>query len=154
MNVASISSATNANAAQFRSEFRQRANDFKALNNALQNGDLSGAQSAFAAFQHDIQGLSQVRPGNASAANNGPLSKDLESLQAALKGGDLAGAQKALATLKQDFPSAHAHGPHAHRADHDGDADDGGAASVTDAAISDSGGSALTPGSGLINVQA
>jgi hypothetical protein len=42
------------------SSSEQRFQDFKALANALQSGDISTAQSAFAAFQKDLSSSSQT----------------------------------------------------------------------------------------------
>ena len=73
MNVSAISSLS------------QRAEDFTALHNTLQAGNLAAAQSAFAAFQQDVQKTAQLA-GPASLFGPGTqASKDLQNLGNALK---------------------------------------------------------------------
>ena len=144
MNISSISNQT---AAQFQPSldgpFKQRFQDFKALQSALKSGNLSDAQSAFTALQNDIQNA----PKNSAAGGSGTqASQDLQALGDALKSGDVSAAQKAFETLKQDLQAMrgqHHHGHH--KAANDGDADDGAnAASGTTAAASASANSAST----------
>ena len=100
------------------------AQDFTALQSTLQAGNLSGAQSAFAAFLQDVRKTAQTA-GPASLFGPGTqTSKDLQSLGGALKSANLAGAQKAFAILQQDIqtagqsgaslPTAHVHHPLTH----------------------------------------
>jgi TolA-binding protein len=76
--------------------------DLQALKQALQSGDLAGAQQAFQTFKIDFH---QAHAGHSLYQTNVPaaVKQDLQSLQSALKSGDLAGAQQAFATFKQDF---------------------------------------------------
>jgi hypothetical protein len=81
----------------------QRRQGVGALAQALQSGDLAGAQKAFSA-------LSQKFPAASPSAADGSTStdaraNDLSQLSKALQSGDLAGAQKAFASLKQDAQS-------------------------------------------------
>ncbi len=78
--------------------FQQRAQSFRALDQALQSGDLAGAQKAFAGIQ---------QPGTASKAPQG-LQNDFAALSSALQSGDLSAAQKAFATLQADAKTARA----------------------------------------------
>lgn len=64
------------------------------VTDALDSGDLSGAQSAF-------KSLAQV----ASPNPNSPLAPGIKQLTDALKSGDLAGAQDALASLQEQAMS-------------------------------------------------
>ncbi|MGP8201496.1 MAG: hypothetical protein ACLQU4_18555 [Limisphaerales bacterium] len=110
MNVTPISSMT------------ERSQDFTTLQTALQSGNLTGAQTAFAAFLQDIQKTSQTA-GPASLFGPGtPAARDLQSLGSALKSANLTGAQTAFATLQQDIqaaggnsaPTVRAHRPFTH----------------------------------------
>jgi|SRR5208337_882366 len=79
--------------------------DFNALATALQSGDLSGAQSAFATLQQDMQNIGQtqsVQQTNQTSQQSNPII----TLANALQSGDLAGAQQAFATLMQDAQAA------------------------------------------------
>jgi len=95
-------------------------NDLAAIGNALQKGDLNGAQTAFATLQKDMQQMRQTQGGqqtqgahhhhhhhhggaqNAQNTTSNPFS-DLAAISSALQNGDLSGAQKAFATLQQDL---------------------------------------------------
>ncbi len=118
MNVSSISSGNNSYQASISSEYQQRRQDFKALQNALQQGDLSGAQSAFASLQSNISGLSKPQNSSSNAnSQQNQAKQDFQALQTALQSGDLTSAQKAFATLQQDMKTARAsRGHHHHRA--------------------------------------
>ena len=70
--------------------------DLAALGGALQSGDLTGAQNAFATLQQDMGNSS----GQTTTATPG---MDLTSLGNALQSGDLTGARNAFATLMQDL---------------------------------------------------
>src|SRR5271157_2454117 len=71
--------------------------DLGAISSALQNGDLSGAQKAFATLQQDLGNSNSTQT---TAATSGT---DLTSLGSALQSGDLNQAQNAFATLMQDL---------------------------------------------------
>lgn len=106
----------------------QRFQDFKALQTALQSGNVSDAQTAFASFQKDLQGATQGAGGSSSSNPQSQTATDIQALSDALKSGDITKAQQAFATVKQDLKAAHAHHGHGHhKVDNDGDADDGGA---------------------------
>jgi len=94
----------------FSDSLRQRFQDFKALGTAIESGDLTSAQTALAAVQKDIQ-------------NDPRIAKSAKS--AAIKSGDTTATKQAFATLTQDLKGLR-HGRHAHKADNDGDKDDGG----------------------------
>jgi ribosomal protein S20 len=115
-----------------RSEFKQRGQDFKVLDSALQAGDLSGAQKAFASLQQDMQNIQGSRSQQGqNQQQNSPFANDMKALSDALGSGDMSAAQKAFATLKQDMQAARqAHGgQHHHARGNDGDADDSSATS-------------------------
>ena len=73
--------------------------DLAAIGNALQSGNLSEAQSAFATLQQDMGNSS----GQSTTATSGT---DLTSLSSALQSGNLSDAQSAFATLMQDLQNS------------------------------------------------
>jgi hypothetical protein len=130
--------------------------DFRSLDSALQSGDLSSAQNAFATWQQSLP--SSVAPNSSlTTQQTGPFGQnskansDYQALGSALQSGDVAGAQKAFASLKQDLHGTgqahHAH--HHHPAKNDGDADD-----AIQSANSTSSRPGTTGPSDLLNTQA
>jgi hypothetical protein len=112
-------------------DFRQT---FGQLVQAIQSGDLSGAQQAYAALS-DLQ-----RQGPTS---NSPFAQALSQIGQALQNGDIGGAQQALQSLAQQSQGTHHH--HHHHSD-------GGAPPNSDSAPSDP---LLAPGTGgNVNVTA
>jgi len=105
----------------FSDSLRQRFQDFKALGTAIESGDLTSAQTALAAVQKDIQNDPRI----AKSAKSDQITKDLAALGDAIKSGDTTATKQAFATLTQDLKGLR-HGRHAHKADNDGDKDDGG----------------------------
>src|ERR1039458_1235054 len=91
MTVNSVSSTLNTYQPDVQTPWKKRAQDFKALQTALQAGDLSGAQQAFTTLQKDKPASSQ-----AAQAANAPS----QNSQGALTSGDVSGAQQAFAALK------------------------------------------------------
>ena len=121
MTVSNITSATNPYSTTGASNsFRK---DFKALQSALQSGDLSGAQQAFAALGQDNPNFAQAVSGSNSSRQTNPVRTALQSLQSALQTGDLTGAQSAFTNLTQALQSAHKTHPHHRPIDADGDHD-------------------------------
>jgi hypothetical protein len=114
-----ISSCSNAYQPKVGGSFRPRFHDFKALGQALQSGDLAGAQTALDAFTKDIQN----DPRLAKSGKSDQITKDLAALSDAIKTGSADDAKKAFATLTQDLKGLR-QGHHHHKADNDGDADD------------------------------
>lgn len=80
--------------------WQQRRQDFQQLSQALQSGNLSGAQSAFAA-------LSAGRSSQAASNPNSLFSQ----LGQALQGGNLAAAQQAFAQIQQRRHGEHEQAP-------------------------------------------
>ena len=117
MSISSISGASSLVAGS-TSPFQQRRQDFQALAQALSSGDLSGAQSAFAALQQLAQTGANGTGGSTSsvtgaaattaagAGNSGsPLASDWAALSSALSTNNLSAAQSAFAQLQSDFRS-------------------------------------------------
>jgi len=95
--------------------------DFAALAQALQQGDLAGAQQAFSTLSQDVPWVgrvasSQPASGAGGTSSTGPVTSAIQDLASALKSGDLADAQKAFAALQQAHGGGHHHGHH-HSAD-------------------------------------
>jgi len=78
--------------------------DLSALNQALENNDLSGAQTAFAQFTQDAA-HKQHQGGSINEKRHMEIHQDLQNLKAALDTGDLSGAQAAFAQFKKDARS-------------------------------------------------
>ena len=106
----------------------QFAADFSAVGQALQKGDLSGAQKAFATLQQDMpsvqgrhhhhrhhhgsantQGTDSATSNSSAQSTNGSgqnqLVTDLSALGQALQNGNVTQAQAAFTTLEQDMQS-------------------------------------------------
>jgi len=147
MTVNSISSTPNAYQPDVQSAWKQRTQDFKALQTALQSGDLAGAQQAFAALQKDKTGAAQSSTGASPSTDNSQGSKDFQALQTALSSGNLAAAQQAFTALKKDVQGAGKAGHHHHH--HGGSVS--GSTTPTDAA---SGSGVTAAAGGTLNVQA
>ena len=113
MDISSVSSTTNSTQSVDAQAVQKNIQDFKALASALQSGDLTTAQSAFAAWQKDMTGSQQSATGFGATDT---LSQDIQSLQSALQSNDITSAQKAFSQLVQDLQSAHkSHHHHHHR---------------------------------------
>jgi hypothetical protein len=160
MNVSNISVTSDYYQNNVQNPWQQNRQDFNSLGSALQSGDLTSAQNAFAAWQKDLQSVpgstspqtAQTAQASGPFGNNSKANSDLQALGTALQSGDVAGAQKAFASLKQDLHGVrHAHHRQAAApAQNDGDADDSGQSPAT--ALS----ATLPPisSSGILNTQA
>jgi len=97
MSVSPVSSGSNVVAQP--GTFRK---DLQSLSQALQSGDLAGAQQAFETFKSDYKATHQV---NSQGHYRVPkqVRQDLSAVGQALQAGDLAGAQQAFATFKSDM---------------------------------------------------
>jgi len=85
---------------------QQLQQDFQKLGSDLSSGNMSGAQSDFAAIQ-------QLVPNIASASQSSSnISTALNKLSSDLQSGNLTAAQQDYATLQQDMQSAHGHHHH------------------------------------------
>jgi hypothetical protein len=129
----------------FQSRFKQRKENWDALENALSSGNLQAAQTAFAAVKQDIQSVRQGQGIQAvqQGSNTQQLDQDMQNLEKALSSGDLTAAQQAFAALKQQG----AQGAHHHHHHHSG------AQNVvnTTPSVSDTG-SSTQPGAPTVNL--
>jgi len=84
--------------------FQQRGSDLQQLGQALQSGDLAGAQKEFSA----IPSLGQSGPfASGDAFKSSQREQDFAAIGQALQSGDLAGAQQAFAQLQNTFHHQH-----------------------------------------------
>ncbi len=90
---------------------------FLQLAKAINSGNLTAAQQAFAALSQTLGNSSSG--GNNANTPNDPVSQALAAIGQALQSGDIAGAQQALASLQQ---AQGARGHHHHHHGHGGDA--------------------------------
>jgi hypothetical protein len=111
-NVTSIGGAQDPYAAGATNGFKQTAADLKTLEQALQTGDLAGAQQAFSSLQQDSPWISRALS-STNGGGSSPFASALQSLAGALKSGDVNAAQQAFANLQQAMHSGH-HGHHHH----------------------------------------
>ena len=118
------------------SQLQGGASPWSQLAQALQSGDLAGAQQAFATLQQHFQQRQAARTGQ--GPTSGPrgtqgnaLSQDFSALAKALQSGDLTGAQDAFATLQQDFQAQQARHHHRYHGPNGGQAPTGVAVNVS-----------------------
>src|ERR1700722_14130477 len=98
MSISALSSNLISDLSQQQNPFQEIKQDFQQLASALQSGDLSGAQSAYASIQQVLganQGL-----GNSTGSNT--LQNDFAALGQALQSGALDQAQSAFSQLQTD----------------------------------------------------
>jgi hypothetical protein len=86
-----------------QTQYQQRVADFQQLAQALQSGDLAGAQQAFSA----LAALTETGSRRGSSQSS-QLAQDFNAIGQALQSGDLTGAQQAFATFQQDLQTARA----------------------------------------------
>jgi DNA-binding FadR family transcriptional regulator len=109
-----------------QSLFQQERQYFNQLVQALQTGDLTGAQQAFTALTQIIQQTPEGQNANPTGPQS-QIQKDLAAVGQALQSGDLGGAQKAFAAVQQDIQNARL----AHHGQHGGGSHAGAAATDT-----------------------
>jgi hypothetical protein len=135
MSVSSISSgASPAYQSGIAGLFKQRKQDFKAMENAVQSGDLASAQQAVVAFQQDqldIHTPHIARQGQIPQQNS-QFKNDVSALITSIQSGDLTGAQQSLSAVQADMKaSGMGHHHHHGGGGNGGDADDRGQANAS-----------------------
>ena len=117
MSISSISSANSyqANQVSWQNNLTQRQSAFQALAGALQAGNLSDAQKAFAALQPNFSATTQAQNAQQASVQN-PLAADFSALDKALKANNLQAAKDAFAKLLQEMQSVKGHPHHHHKA--------------------------------------
>jgi hypothetical protein len=114
MNSSSISSINTANSPystayeNYQNNIGQFEQDFHAIGNALQSGNLASAQSAIATFKQDLQASSPTSTQQPFGANN-QANSAFQNLVNALQSGSLSGAQSAYSTLQTALQPGHHH---------------------------------------------
>jgi hypothetical protein len=102
MTVTIIATAPGAYVANLSLEKQKTAEDFAALDQSIQTGDVSTARFSLALFKKDIQ----IPTGSQDPFNNNPtIRNDIEMLESALTADDTARSQSAFASLKKDLQS-------------------------------------------------
>jgi len=116
MAVSGVCTGMNNYPSPVQNNFKQRQQDFQNLADALQAGNLQGAQQAFAALQKDCSSSPNVTSvtGTSQTGQSSPLRQDIQTLQSALQANDLAGAQKALTSFQHDLQQVGQAHPHRH----------------------------------------
>jgi hypothetical protein len=112
----SVSSISGIDTSAAQAALKQRMEDFKALGQALQSGDLKGAQSAFQALENDIQQSQAAMQSSSAAGQNNPIAQDMNTIQQALQSGNLDAAKQAFQDLQQRLAAHHGHHHHHHAA--------------------------------------
>lgn len=103
----SVSSISGYSQYQTSSGQQQRKQEFDALKDALQSGDLTAAQQAFSTMQqHSPDAAQSASGGSAHGNGNEAVITDISALGKALSSGDVDSAQSAFATLRSDMRSA------------------------------------------------
>ncbi|MGO9136153.1 MAG: hypothetical protein ACLP9S_17860 [Syntrophales bacterium] len=100
-----------------QNSFQQINQLFHQLGQALQSGDLSGAQNAFSSLQQLLPSSSANQAQTTQQTNQSTFTTDLNALGQALQSGDLSKAQAAFAKLQQDMQSVQKGHHHHHKAD-------------------------------------
>ena len=123
MSVAGIlsSAALSIGSQFFQSRMQRMKSEFQQLGSDLQSGNLTAAQSDFAALQK----MQPQPPVSASGQNGSTISQDFTQLAADLKAGNTTAAQQDFTKLQQDFQSQ-ASQTHHHHHHHGGSSSDGG----------------------------
>ncbi len=103
MSITGVSS----NTPSFQPNLQQNAvwQNFQQLTKALQSGDLSGAQTAYATL---VQNLPSQNPNGSNTSTN-PFQQAIATIGPDLQKGDLSGAQQALKTLQSQMKEMHHH---------------------------------------------
>src|SRR5580765_4790505 len=104
MSISSVSASTTPAYQPPQNNIRQ---NFQQLAQALQSGDLSNAQAAYASLIQNLPNQTQ----NGSSNSSNPFQQAIASIGSALQSGDLNGAQQTLQTLQSQMKGAH-HGHH------------------------------------------
>jgi hypothetical protein len=107
MSVAGISSSSLSQPTALQPFYVQRRLDIQQLAQALQSGDLAGAQAAYATLSALRRSLPAQNASGQSGTSAGPfldkkVAQDFNAIGKALQSGDLEGAQQAFATFLQD----------------------------------------------------
>jgi len=116
--MSSISSVSSSNPAYQNynaSNVKQTIQDFQAIGNALQSGDVSTAQSALTTFQQALSNSSNSQSSTSQPfGKNSQANTDYQSLVSSLQSGNLTTAQQAFTSLQKDLKPVHKGHHHHH----------------------------------------
>ena len=108
MSISGVSNSSTTQAA-WQAMIQQQKQTFSQLSSALQNGDLAGAQQAFASLQNS-SGQGQTSNANTTSSTNSSnsssgnaITNDFQALSTALQSGNIKDAQSAFAQLQTDM---------------------------------------------------
>src|ERR1035441_8163946 len=105
MSISGVSNSSSTQAA-WQAMIQQQKQAFSQLSSALQNGDLAGAQQAFASLQNS-SGQGQTSNTNATSSTNSSsgntIANDFRALSTALQSGNVKDAQSAFGKLQADM---------------------------------------------------
>jgi outer membrane protein assembly factor BamD (BamD/ComL family) len=91
---------------QWENPFRQIKQDYNQLASALQSGNLSGAQSAYASIQQLVSAQQNSSNANTSSSPSNTVQTDFAALGQALQSGSISQAQSAFSQLQSDLQRA------------------------------------------------
>jgi outer membrane protein assembly factor BamD (BamD/ComL family) len=91
---------------QWQNPFRQIKQDYNELASALQSGNLSDAQSAYASIQQLVSAHQNSSNSNTSSSASNTIQTDFAALGQALQSGSLSQAQSAFSQLQSDLQTA------------------------------------------------
>jgi len=96
-----------------QANYQQMRNYFEQLGQALQSGDLSGAQNAFSSLQQQLPSSSVNQSQTTQQNSQSTFTTDMNALGQALQSGDLSKAQDVFSKLQQDMKAVQ-NGHHHH----------------------------------------
>jgi ribosomal protein S20 len=112
MSIDALSSNASSSTLELLKELREAR---KAMEAAVQAGDMNGAQQDLATIQRDTQSIQSARGTSDASQNGNPyrslLKTDLSNLMNAVQAGDISAAQSALQTFQQDRQATRGPGP-------------------------------------------
>jgi outer membrane protein assembly factor BamD (BamD/ComL family) len=111
MSITGILSSNLFNAQSAQTTAQKLKQEFQQLGQDLQSGNLSAAQSDFAALQ---QNAPQAGAASSSAQSGNPVTHAFQQLSQDLKAGNLTAAQQDYSTIQQDFKTQAAPGQTQH----------------------------------------
>ena len=111
MSIGGILSSNLFNAQSAQTTAQKLKQEFQQLGQDLQSGNLSAAQSDFAALQ---QNAPQAGAASSSAQSGNPVTQAFQQLAQDLKAGNLTAAQQDYSTIQQDFKTQAAPGQTQH----------------------------------------
>jgi hypothetical protein len=88
--------------------------NLQSLSSALQSGNLTAAQNAFASFEQSFSSSNSQQAPSSQSSQSNPVTNDIQTLSSALNSGNLTSAQQAFAQLQKDMQAQQGSGHHHH----------------------------------------